>query len=175
MYVCMYACMYSCMYVCMYMHVYCTHTRTHTHRRTHTHTHTRNQVYLLASLTSALQKYHNTLPVLLTDDLLSLVRHLLHNSQSYTKQQRLLGLVKLLGELYNDLVIDSPIIFDALYTFISGGNERVGILPDPPADFTRVRLVCTLLDTCGHYFDRGVTKKKLEVFLAHFQRYLRSE
>ena len=96
-------------------------------------------------------------------------------ARSELVQQRLLGLVKLLGELYNDLVIDSPIIFDALYTFISGGNERVGILPDPPADFTRVRLVCTLLDTCGHYFDRGVTKKKLEVFLAHFQRYLRSE
>jgi len=59
-----------------------------------------------------------------------------------------------------------------LYTFISAGNERVGAMPDPPSDFTRVRCVCALLDACGHYFDRGTTKKKLDVFLGHFQRYL---
>ena len=99
------------------------------------------------------------------------MRHLLHTHE-FVKQQRLLGLVKLLGELYNDLVVDSPIIFDMLYTFISAGNDRVGPMPDPPADFARVRLVCALLDTCGHYFDRGTTKKKLDVFLGHFQRYL---
>jgi len=130
-----------------------------------------NQVYLLASLTSGLVRYHSTLPIHLTDDLLSEVRQLLHANE-FAKQQRLLGLVKLLGELYNDLVVDSPIIFDMLYTFISTGNERVGAMPDAPSDFLRVRLVCTLLDTCGHYFDRGSTKKKLDTFIAHFQRYL---
>jgi regulator of nonsense transcripts 2 len=130
-----------------------------------------NQVYLIASLTAGLTRYHNTLPIHLTDDLLSEVRHLLHTHE-FAKQQRLLSLVKLLGELYNDLVVDSPIIFDMLYTFISAGNDRVGPMPDPPADFSRVRLVCALLDTCGHYFDRGTTKKKLDVFIAHFQRYL---
>ena len=130
-----------------------------------------NQVYLLASLVSALARYHPTLPVHVTDDLLSEMRHLLHVNE-FVKQQRLLGLVKLLGELYNDLVVDSPIIFDMLYTFISSGNERIGPMPDPPADFTRVRCVCALLDACGHYFDRGTTKKKLDVFVGHFQRYL---
>ena len=127
-----------------------------------------NQVYLLASLTSGLVRYHSTLPIHLTDDLLSEVRQILHDNQ-FAKQQRVLGLVKLLGELYNDLVVDSPIIFDMLYTFISTGNERVGAMADAPSDFLRVRLVCTLLDTCGHYFDRGSTKKKLDTFIAHFQ------
>jgi regulator of nonsense transcripts 2 len=130
-----------------------------------------NQVYLIASLAAGLTRYHNTLPIHLTDDLLSEVRQLLHTHE-FAKQQRLLSLVKLLGELYNDLVVDSPIIFDMLYTFISAGNDRVGLMPDPPTDFSRVRLVCALLDTCGHYFDRGTTKKKLDVFMAHFQRYL---
>lgn len=40
---------------------------------------------------------------------------------------------------------------------------------DLPDDFFRVRLVCTLLDTCGHCFDRGSAKKKLDFFLTFFQ------
>ena len=35
----------------------------------------------------------------------------------------------------------------------------------------RVRLTCVLLDTCGQYFDRGSSKKKLDCFLVYFQVY----
>ena len=40
---------------------------------------------------------------------------------------------------------------------------------DPYDNYFRVRLVCTLLDTCGQYFDRGSGKKKLDAFLVFFQ------
>ena len=40
---------------------------------------------------------------------------------------------------------------------------------DPPEHLFRIRLICTLLDTCGHYFDRGSTKKKMDCFLVFFQ------
>ena len=43
---------------------------------------------------------------------------------------------------------------------------------DPPTDFFRIRMVATVLETCGGYFDRGVAKRKLDVFLVYFQRYL---
>ena len=43
---------------------------------------------------------------------------------------------------------------------------------DPQDSYFRVRLVCVLLDTCGHYFDHGSTKKKLDTFLVFFQCYL---
>ena len=99
------------------------------------------------------------------------VRHLLHAAE-FSKQQRLLSLVKLLGELYNDLVVDSKIIFDALYTFLSQGSDTAGAMPDASGDHFRVRLVCTMLDTCGHYFDHGAPRRRLDLFLAHFQRYL---
>ncbi|KAK4578950.1 hypothetical protein RGQ29_028851 [Quercus rubra] len=46
---------------------------------------------------------------------------------------------------------------------------------DPPEDSFRIRMVCTLLDTCGHYFDRGSSKRKLDRFLVHFQRYILSK
>lgn len=46
---------------------------------------------------------------------------------------------------------------------------------DPPEDFFRARMVITLLETCGHYFDRGSSKRKLDRFLIHFQRYILSK
>ena len=36
----------------------------------------------------------------------------------------------------------------------------------------RVRLVCTLLDTCGSFFCKGKAGRRLDRFLAYFQRYL---
>ena len=46
---------------------------------------------------------------------------------------------------------------------------------DPPGDFFRARLVCTILDTCGQFYDRGSLRTKLDVFLLYFQRYLLSK
>jgi hypothetical protein len=40
---------------------------------------------------------------------------------------------------------------------------------DAVDDFFRIRLVCTLLDTCGACFDRGSQKRKLDHFLVIFQ------
>ena len=36
----------------------------------------------------------------------------------------------------------------------------------------RVRLVCTLLETCGSFFCKGKAGRRLDRFLAYFQRYL---
>ena len=40
---------------------------------------------------------------------------------------------------------------------------------DPPEHLFRIRLVCVVLDTCGQYFDKGSSKKKLDCFLVYFQ------
>ena len=40
---------------------------------------------------------------------------------------------------------------------------------DPVDSFSRARLVCILLDTCGQYFEHGSSKKKLDHFLVFFQ------
>ena len=40
---------------------------------------------------------------------------------------------------------------------------------DPPEHLFRIRLACVLLETCGQYFDRGSSKKKLDCFLVYFQ------
>lgn len=58
-----------------------------------------------------------------------------------------------------------------MLTRVENGTPTPGkITPlDPPDDFFRIRLVCTILDTCGMCFDRGSAKKKLDFFLTFFQ------
>ncbi len=40
---------------------------------------------------------------------------------------------------------------------------------DMPDDFFRIRLIATLLETCGIFFNRGAAGKKLDYFLSFFQ------
>ena len=40
---------------------------------------------------------------------------------------------------------------------------------DLPSDFFRIRLITTLLETCGMFFNKGAAGKKLDVFLSLFQ------
>lgn len=46
---------------------------------------------------------------------------------------------------------------------------------DPSEDCFRIRMIITLLQTCGHYFGRGSSKRKLDRFLIYFQRYMLSK
>jgi regulator of nonsense transcripts 2 len=39
----------------------------------------------------------------------------------------------------------------------------------------RIRLVLTLLETCGQFFDRGAAKRRLDRFLLYLQRYILSK
>uniref|UniRef100_A0A7S0B3B4 MIF4G domain-containing protein n=1 Tax=Pyrodinium bahamense TaxID=73915 RepID=A0A7S0B3B4_9DINO len=70
-----------------------------------------------------------------------------------------------------------------------GGEDGAGVaalalpavLADPqhpleaPWDYFRIKLVCVLLDTCGHYFDHGADKLKLDRFLTFFSRYVHTK
>lgn len=64
---------------------------------------------------------------------------------------------------------------------VEDGTQLPEILADAqhpieaPWDFFRIKLVCVLLETCGHYFDRGASKQKLDRFLTFFIRYVHSK
>ncbi|KAE8686316.1 Regulator of nonsense transcripts UPF2 [Hibiscus syriacus] len=94
----------------------------------------------------------------------------------YGMQQRRIAHMRFLGELYNYEHVDSSVIFETLYLILVFGHDTAeqDIL-DPPEDCFRIRMVITLLQTCGHYFDRGSSKRKLDRFLVHFQRYILSK
>ena len=88
--------------------------------------------------------------------------------------QRRVAMVKYLGELYNYRMVESGDIFRTLYLLITFGvsmDHTVPSILDPPEHLIRIRLVCTLLETCGQYFSGGSSKKKLDYFLIFFQHY----
>ena len=137
-----------------------------------------SNIHLLAALASALYRYHPDFVVGVIDNVLEGVTLGLEQND-FKFNQRRMAEVKYLGELYNYKLVDSSVIFDTMYRIVAFGYE--GGLPSPsqpnpldqPDDFFRVRLVGTLLETCGVCFDRGHTRKKLDFFLTFFQYYLR--
>lgn len=77
--------------------------------------------------------------------------------------QRRIAMAKYLGELYIYRLIDSQNVFNTLYSIISYGvtwNHEVISPVDPPESLFRLKLACTLLDTCGSYFQSSSSKKK---------------
>lgn len=66
------------------------------------------------------------------------------------------------------------VVFDTLYLLLSFGHETLEEADklDPPFSYFRIRLVCSLLETCGQFFNKGLAKKRLDRFLTFFQRYL---
>ncbi|KAI4302355.1 hypothetical protein MLD38_038110 [Melastoma candidum] len=131
-----------------------------------------SQIHLIALLTAGLSRYHDEFAVAVVDEVLEEIRLGLELNE-YGMQQRRVAHMRFLGELYNYEHVESSVIFETLYLLLvfGYGTAEQDVL-DPPEDCFRIRLVITLLQTCGHYFDRGSSKRKLDRFLIHFQRYV---
>eukprot|EP00096_Caligus_rogercresseyi_P010059 TRINITY_DN3548_c0_g1_i3.p1 TRINITY_DN3548_c0_g1~~TRINITY_DN3548_c0_g1_i3.p1 ORF type:complete len:1212 (-),score=455.06 TRINITY_DN3548_c0_g1_i3:427-4062(-) len=124
----------------------------------------RNFAGLLAGLVS----YHDWIAPRIIDGVLENIRSGMELNDSKYNQRRL-AVITFLGELYVFQLIDSSVIFKVLYSLITFGSGDP--LLDPPTHTFRLRLVCSLLDTCGPYFTSQGSKKKLSYYLAYFQRY----
>jgi regulator of nonsense transcripts 2 len=145
---------------------------------------------LLAILAGALYRYHQDFVITIIDNVLEyIVLGLEQNDFKFN--QRRIAEVKYLGELYNFRMLDHPVIFDTMYRIMTFGHGKLKedeISPillmkssgGPPVpgrinqfdmsdDFFRIRLVATLLETCGIFFNRGIAGKKLDYFLSFFQ------
>ncbi|OAG35932.1 hypothetical protein AYO21_09859 [Fonsecaea monophora] len=136
-----------------------------------------SNIHLLAVLLQALFRYHQDFTVGIIDNVLEQITLGLEQND-FKFNQRRVAEVKYLGELYNYKMIDSTVVFDTLYRIVTFGHEGGTPQPgnftpfDPPDEFFRIRLICTLLDTCGICFDRGSSRKKLDFFLTFFQYYM---
>jgi regulator of nonsense transcripts 2 len=136
-----------------------------------------SNIHLLAVLLQALFRYHQDFSIGVIDNVLESINLGLEQND-FKFNQRRVAEVKYLGELYNYKMVDSTVVFDTLYRIVTFGHDKGMPQPDGwnpldlPDDFFRIRLVCTLLDTCGICFDRGSSRKKLDFFLTFFQYYL---
>ncbi|KAF9426064.1 hypothetical protein BGZ94_006975 [Podila epigama] len=136
-----------------------------------------SNIHLMAILVNGLNRYHSDFSIAIVDAVVENIKDGLEQNNFRHNQKRIAN-VKFLGELYNYRMVDSPLIFHTLDTLISYGHEHGRASPerpsviDAPNDCFRVRLVCTLLDTCGMCFDHGSSKIKLDTFLVQFQMYI---
>ncbi|KAJ0012669.1 hypothetical protein NQD34_017003 [Periophthalmus magnuspinnatus] len=132
-----------------------------------------NSIHCVANLLAGLVAYQEDVGIHVVDGVLEDIRLGMEVNQPKFNQRRISS-AKFLGELYNYRMVESAVIFRTLFSFICFGVNQDGTSSplDPPDHLFRIRLVCTLLDTCGQYFDRGSSKKKLDCFLIYFQRYI---
>ncbi|KAF4591515.1 nonsense-mediated mRNA decay factor (Upf2) [Ophiocordyceps camponoti-floridani] len=136
-------------------------------------------IHLLAILLSSLHRYHPEFVVKIIDNVIENVSLGLEQND-FRLSQRRIAEVKYLGELYNYRMLEHPVIFDVMYkilTFGYGGPPVPGrVNPfDHPDDFFRIRLIATILETCGMFFSRGAAGKRLDYFLYFFDYYVHTK
>lgn len=127
----------------------------------------------MGSLLAGLVAHYETIGPQVVDGVLEDIRLCMEINLPKFNQRRI-AMVKYLGELYNYRMVESGDIFRTLYLLITFGVTMDHSMPsalDPPDHLFRIRLVCTLLETCGQYFSGGSSKKKLDYFLVFFQSY----
>ncbi|KAI4162519.1 MAG: hypothetical protein LQ342_003934 [Letrouitia transgressa] len=134
-------------------------------------------INLLAFLVSHLARYRPDFHVLIIDNIIESITLGLEQND-FKSNQRRIAEVKYLAELYCYKLVESSVIFDTLFRLLSFGHlggtpgkDQINPL-DMPDDYFRILLVCTMLDVCGVYFERGATRKKLDFFLTFFQYYI---
>lgn len=139
-----------------------------------------SNIHLLALILGSLQRYHQEFTIMVIDDLLESITLGLELND-FKLNQRRMAEVKYLAELYVYRMVDSSLIFDTMYKILTygldDGTPKPGVLNplDLPDDFFRARLICSLIETCGVFYDKGVARKKLDFFLIFFQYYLQTK
>jgi regulator of nonsense transcripts 2 len=78
-------------------------------------------IHLLAILASAVYRYHQEFVIGVVDNVLESITLGLEQNDFKFNQKRVAE-VKYLGELYNYKMIDSPVVFDALYRIVAFGH-----------------------------------------------------
>ena len=133
-------------------------------------------IHLLAGLLSALCRHHSAFVIGIVDGMVESITFGLELNDFRMNQKRLAE-VKYLGEFYTYRLLEHPVVFDTMYKILTlghGGAPVPGrINPiDLPDEYFRIRLVSTILETTGSYFNKGAAGKKLDFFLAFFQFYI---
>ncbi|KAI1482505.1 ARM repeat-containing protein [Daldinia eschscholtzii] len=133
-------------------------------------------IHILAILLSAIYRYHPDFTVTVIDNVIESVIFGLEQND-FKFNQRRIAEVKYLGELYNYRMLEHPVIFDTMYKIMTFGYNGVPVPGrlnpfDLPDDYFRIRLVATMLETCGMFFNRGAAGKKLDYFLSFLQYYI---
>lgn len=138
-----------------------------------------SNTHLLALLLSGLVRLHSQFVVRVLDTVFENIRRGMEENKFRDNQKRI-ATIKYLGDLYNYKLVDASQVFDTLYLVLSFGHPQGrpgpgGSAADPDEDYFRIRMIVTLLDSCGSSFDHGPYHKKLDIFLCFLQYYMKTK
>ncbi|EME30009.1 Regulator of nonsense transcripts UPF2 [Galdieria sulphuraria] len=111
-------------------------------------------------------KYRDSIGIGIVDGIVEAIFCLLENQDNRFLQQRLAQL-KLLGELFKTRFVNGRFIMNLAYCIISYGWNESLLVEQENGLFVRVRMVCSLLETCGLELLDTVSFRKMETFLLH--------
>lgn len=82
-----------------------------------------NNIHLLAQIVVGLARYHSDFSTLVIDTVLENIEDGLERN-TFKDNQRRVATVRYFSELYNYKIVDSPVVFDALYRIVSYGHGK---------------------------------------------------
>lgn len=137
------------------------------------------QISNLVALIAALLPYHPELSLRFVDHVFEELRKGLEE-HSYSNNQRLYIVVRVIGELYAFKLIKQTAFFETLYSLTRFGHgvgnfKDSNSVIDPPTSTFRVRLICNLLDSCKPFFSGKKATPAMDLFFIYFQRYFLSK
>lgn len=115
----------------------------------------------LADLLSGLSSYREQIVARVIDNVFEDIRAGLEIHSPKLAQRRI-AMVTYLGEMFNYRLVNANHIINTLYLIISFGvtmNYEFPSEVDPPGSLFRLKLACTLLNTCGLYFTKPSHRK----------------
>uniref|UniRef100_A0A336MDV6 CSON014173 protein n=1 Tax=Culicoides sonorensis TaxID=179676 RepID=A0A336MDV6_CULSO len=127
----------------------------------------------LADLLSGYSSYQEQIVTHVIDNVFEDIRAGLEIHSPKLAQRRI-AMVTYLGEMFNYRLITAQHVVNTLYLIISFGitmNYETPSDVDPPGSLFRLKLACTLLNTCGLYFTKTSHRKMLDYFIVFLQRY----
>jgi len=123
---------------------------------------------ICAVLRSMQNKKQEFIPNLIIEGFLDQLYSGLEKNDYRDCQQRIMN-IKYFGEFYRFEVINSDLIFEILNILINQNSQKP--FEDDHNDSFRIHLICTLLEACGEYFNKGAKKERLDQFLLLFYKY----
>eukprot|EP00760_Papus_ankaliazontas_P021462 PhM_4_TR18692/c1_g1_i1/m.19147/K14327/UPF2, RENT2; regulator of nonsense transcripts 2 len=124
------------------------------------------QLRALANVIAGVSEVYDSVGNWIVDDIIERLRQDLELSNPQhrrTPQKRLVDL-KLFGELYNAEVVHESTVFYVLYLI---ALHRIDY--DATTDYSRLRLICGLIDVVSHNLLDTITgRKRMQHFLLHF-------
>lgn len=137
-----------------------------------------SNICLLASMMGTFKRLYPDFVVDLVDGVCEEIRSCLE-SNVLRNNQRILALVKYLGELFCYSVVESDLMFALLHQLVTFGHPGVPRIAapssiDPPSSHFRIRLICIVLQSCSSLLLEGASenRRRYEVFLALFAYYI---